>query len=76
MIVVLNDAEASHNETCAFGIEPCRRLQLALHAVFQKVFLNSVVSLASMCAGLSYMGMPAPCTQRCNCPLCTLLSAG
>ncbi len=22
-----------------------------------------------MCAGLLYMGMPAPCTQRCACPL-------
>ncbi len=63
MILVLNDATVSHTEVHAFGGEPCRLLQLALHVVFITVFFQL------MHAGLPYMGMPAPCTQRCACPL-------
>ncbi len=33
-------SEVSHNEVHAFGSEPCRLCQLALHAVFYSVFLT------------------------------------
>ncbi len=60
-IVVLNDAKVSHNEVRAFGSELYRLFRLVLQAVFQKVFcfvfLNSVVALASMCAGLSHFSL-------------------
>ncbi len=46
-IVMLNNAQVSHNEGRAVGSESCRLFRLALHAVFQEDFLNSVVTLTS-----------------------------
>ncbi len=66
--LVLNDAKVSHNEIRAFGSEPCRLFQSALLTVFQEVIFNPV-TLTLMCAGLPCLGMSAPCTQRCACPL-------
>ncbi len=36
----VKDVKVSHNEVHAFGSEPCRLFQLALHAVFNSVFLS------------------------------------
>ncbi len=51
-ILVLNDAKVSHNELHAFGSEPCRLLQLALHAEFYSEF-----TVTLMRAGLPYIKM-------------------
>ncbi len=67
-ILMLNDNKASHNEVYAPGTEPCRLFQLALHAVYC-FFLISDLTLTLMPAGLPYIGMKAPCTQHCACPL-------
>ncbi len=61
-----NSAIASHNDVHAFESEPCRLFKLNLYAVFYS-FFYSVFPVTLMRAGLSYMGMPALCTQRCTC---------
>ncbi len=73
-ILVLNKATVSYNEVHTFGSEPCRLFQLALHAVFQEVFLflHSAVTLTNEC-WTALCGMPALCTQPCAC--CLLCSS-
>ncbi len=48
----------SHDVVHAFGFEPCRLFQLALHAVFYSIFL-SVFTAMYMHIGLLYVSMPA-----------------
>ncbi len=82
LILVLNDANAPHNEVRAFGNEPFRLFQFALHAVLYSVFFNSVFLVSLMCAGLSHKGLSARALRPVPDPsstllrhCCTLLSA-
>ncbi len=71
-IPMLNDAKALHNEVRAYGSEPCRLFQLALQAVFQKVFTSLFAQWLQRMLDFptgACLVMPAPCTQRCACPL-------
>ncbi len=61
--LVLNDAKVSHDEVHAFGGEPCRLFQSALHAVSYCVFL-SVLTVTLMC-WTSLYGHASSCTQCC-----------
>ncbi len=63
---MLNNVRALHNKVCTFGSEPCKPFRLPLHAVFHKVFVNSVVALACW---TSLYGHASLGTQRCACPL-------
>ncbi len=67
-MLMLNDAKALHNEVHAFGSEPCRLFQLALHDVFYSVFLTLFSSDVNACWTFLY-GHTSTCTQRCACPL-------
>ncbi len=70
-VVMLSNAKTSHNEVRTSGSEPCKLFQLALHTVFQEVFLT-VFTVTLMRAGLPYKGIPrhaSSCTQCCLCPL-------
>ncbi len=66
---MLNDAKASRNEVRKSGSESCRLSLLALHPVFQEIFLNSVVTDAMQCVLFptwacqfrAHSAVPAPC---------------
>ncbi len=71
----VNNAKASHTEVDAFGSEPCRLFQLALHAVLYNVFFCDVKAcctfLHQLCAH-SAVPAPSPALLRHS---CVLLSA-
>ncbi len=71
---MLNDAKASHDEVHAFGSEPCRLFQSALHAVFYSVFFTSVFPVTLLRAGRPYMGIPARAYSAVPVPSLALLS--
>ncbi len=66
---MLNDAKVSHTEVRAFGGEPCRLFQSALHTVFTVFY--SVFPVTLMRAGLPYMGTSVHAHRPCLPPSCS-----
>ncbi len=76
--LVLNYVKVSHNEAHAFGSEPCRLFQLALHVVFYRDFFDSIFPVTLMHAGqcqLVHTGLRQQTPPLCShtAALCSLL---